>query len=309
MSTPSGGSPTPHVEALIVSYETRELLRQTIATLLENIPPAAVATLTIAVFDNASGDGSGEMIAREFPAVRLVRSDRNLGFAAANNRLAETSTATHLLLLNPDVIVAEDLVAPLLSALAADPTAAVAGPRLTSLDGAPQYSSERFPTLRFELARALRGTKAGLALRPIFNPDEVIATAREHALLESRAPRHAEFLWATCWLIAREHVAVHGLFDERYVIYDEDLDFCHRLRRRGLTAVFVPSVHLVHLGGASSTTAAKEAMMQRGRERYFRDHRGPLSALTYRFALVPLTSLKHTNRRLWPGGRGRGVRQ
>jgi N-acetylglucosaminyl-diphospho-decaprenol L-rhamnosyltransferase len=296
MSPPNEDRSAPHIEALIVSYETRGLLRQTIMTLLENPPPAEVATLTVAVIDNASGDGSAEMIEQEFPTTRLVRSERNLGFAAANNRLAETSTATHLLLLNPDVIVVEDFVTPLLVALDTDPSAAVAGPRLSSLDGAPQYSSERFPTLRFELARALRGTKAGIALRRLFDPDEVIAASREHALLESRETRHAEFLWATCWLAAREEIVLHGLFDERYLIYDEDLDFCRRLRQRGRTALFVPGAHLVHLGGASSTTAAKEAMMQRGRERYFRDHHGRLSALIYRFALVPLTSLKRASR-------------
>jgi N-acetylglucosaminyl-diphospho-decaprenol L-rhamnosyltransferase len=288
--------PPVTVEALIVSYRTRELLHQTIATLLAHAPEPIVADLSVAVFDNASHDGSTDMVAGEFPAVRLVRSERNLGFAAANNALARSSNADYMLLLNSDVIVTEDLVGPLLGALRADPLAVVAGPRLTGADGTPQPSSEHFPTLRFELARALHQTRIGNAARSLFDAAEVIANARQHELLASREPRRTSFLWATCWLIARAETVEHGLFDERYTTYDEDLDFCRRLRGRGRAALFVPSVRLTHLGGSSSTTAAKIAMTRRGRNRYYGDHHGLLSRLLYRFAIGPLVALKRLKR-------------
>jgi N-acetylglucosaminyl-diphospho-decaprenol L-rhamnosyltransferase len=292
----------PTVEALIVSYETRELLRQTISTLLSHAPPAAVAELSLAVFDNASTDGSADMVEGEFPSVRLVRSSENIGFAAANNALAGTSEASHVLLLNSDVVVGEDIVTPLLAALQADPVAAVAGPRLTFPDGRFQHSSQHFPTLRLELARALHQTKPGIAMRRLFNTEEVIAASRQEELVDSREPRRTSFLWATCWLIPREEIVSYGLFDERYVTYDEDLDFCRRLQRRGRTALFVPEAHLIHLGGASSTTSAKEAMMQRGRSRYFRDHEGRLSALLHRYTIVPLLALKRLTGKGRPSG-------
>ncbi len=285
------------VEALIVSYRTRDLLRQTIATLLAHRPAPSVAELSIAVLDNASDDGSADMVAEEFPAVRLIRSTKNLGFAAANNELARTSNATYVLLLNSDVIVVEDIVTPLLAALQAEPSAVLAGPRLTFPDGSPQHSSEGFPTMRFELARALHKTKAGIAARRLFDTEQVIASARQHSLADSRATRPTSFLWATCWLLAREEIVQHGLFDERYGTYDEDLDFCRRLYQRGRTALFVPGARLIHLGGASSTTLAKEAMMQRGRSRYFRDHSGALDAVIYRLAIAPLQALKRAARR------------
>jgi GT2 family glycosyltransferase len=284
------------VEALIVSYQTRELLRQTIATLLAHPPDSAVAQLSVAVFDNASADGSAEMVANEFSFVRLISSERNVGFAAANNTLAATSTADYVLLLNPDVIVIEDLVAPLLEGLRSDPLATVAGPRLTGSDGTPQHSSQHFPTMRFELARALHQTRIATAARSLFDPAQVIARSRQHELVESRRSRRTSFLWATCWLIAREEILQHGLFDERYTTYDEDLDFCRRLHRRGRTALFVPSVQLTHLGGASSTTAAKTAMTRRGRRRYFGDHHGHVSELLYRFGVGTLVDLKRLKR-------------
>ncbi len=280
------------VEALIVSYETRELLRQTISTLLAHAPSPDVAELSVAVLDNASNDGSAEMVEHEFPRARLLRAERNLGFAAANNRLAHTSVSSYVLLLNSDVVVIEDVVTPLLQALRADPVAAVAGPRLTFPDGRPQHSSQQLPTLRFELARVLHGTRAASAARGVFDTEHEIAASRQHALVEAREARRTRFLWATCWLIAREEIIRHGLFDERYTTYDEDLDFCRRLLDRGRAPLFVPGAQLVHLGGASSTTSAKQAMMQRGRQRYYRDHHGRLSALLFRWGLLPIVAVK-----------------
>ena len=284
------------VEALIVSYGTRELLRETIESLLAHAPDPAVAELSVAVLDNDSDDGSAAMVADAFPSVRLIRAQRNMGFAPANNALARTSKATYVLLLNSDVIVVEDLVTPLLEALGRDPLAVLAGPRLTGADGTRQHSSEHFPTLRFELARALHQTRFGIAARHLFDPARVIARTRQHELVDSRQPRRTSFLWATCWLIARKEIVEHGLFDERYSTYDEDLDFCRRLQRRGRTALYVPGVELVHLGGSSSSSSTKTAMTRKGRARYFADHHGRFSGLLHRYAIGALVDLKRVKR-------------
>ncbi len=280
------------VEVLIVSYRTRDLLRQTLESLFSHPPDPSVVELIVAVWDNASDDDSAEMVARTFPSVRLVRCERNVGFAAANNGLARTSDADYLLLLNSDVIVTQDIIVPLLEALRRDPVSAIAGPRLVGADGAPQPSSEEFPTLRFELARAFHQTRVGNALRPLFDPARVLAQTRQHELIDSRSTRHTSFLWATCWLIARTYVSDHGLFDERYTMYDEDLDFCRRLCASGKRALFVPSVQLVHLGGSSSTTASKLAMTRRSRARYYGDHHGRIDRLLYRFVIGGLLTYK-----------------
>jgi GT2 family glycosyltransferase len=291
------GKPPTTVEALIVTYNTRDLLRQTVTTLLAHAPPASVATVTVSVFDNASHDGTADMVATELPEVRLIRSAVNVGFAAANNTLATTSSSTYLLIVNPDVIFVEDVVTPLLSALERDPRTSVVGPRLTFPDGAPQDSSQEFPTLAFELARALRGTKIGALVRPFFDAEACVARVRQHALRDHRVPRHTAFLWATCWLVRRAEVDRHGLFDERFSTYDEDLDFCRRLRVRGGCVVYLPGARLVHLGGQSSTSRTKEALMRRGRSRYFREHHGRRGALAYLCVIRPLVAAK----RVWPG--------
>jgi N-acetylglucosaminyl-diphospho-decaprenol L-rhamnosyltransferase len=95
----------------------------------------------VRVLDNASSDGSADMVAASFPDVELVRSDRNLGFAGANNRLVAVSDADHVLLLNPDTVFSEDVVTPLCHVFESDPRIALVGPRLVYPDGTPQPSA------------------------------------------------------------------------------------------------------------------------------------------------------------------------
>jgi GT2 family glycosyltransferase len=286
-------SEVPSVDALIVSFNTKEALRDTMASLLGHPPPGGVAELVVSVFDNGSSDGSADMVAREFPGARLVRSAVNLGFGPANNRLASTSTADYLLLLNSDMIVTEDIVGPLIRALREDPRLIVAGPRLVHPDGKVQYSAHRLPTLSSEFAQAMRGRRLGRAIAPVFDSQQRIDALQERTLTDERVdPRTPEFLWATCWLVRRADVAAEGLFDEAFPMYDEDLDFCHRARRRGRTFRYVPGVEIIHLGGLSSKTGAdKLRLMTRARHRYYRRHHGGLTAALYAGAVPAVERL------------------
>ncbi|HZO36461.1 MAG TPA: glycosyltransferase family 2 protein, partial [Solirubrobacteraceae bacterium] len=244
------------VDVLIVSYNTRDLLRSCLRSALDELGAVTGTEIRISVLDNASTDGSADMVAAEFPEVRLIRETANLGFGAANNRLAATSSAPHVLLMNPDTIVTEDLVTPLLAVLESDRSIAVVGPRLVYPDGEPQRSSELFPTLAFEFAREIHATKLEPLLRPVFDAGGVLRRHRREDLIDDRTEHDAEFLWATCWLLRRdEHL--QGIFDERFPVYDEDLDLCRRLRAQGRRVVYVPGVELVHLGGRSSTPDRK----------------------------------------------------
>lgn len=269
------------VEALIVSYNTRDILRDCLRS-LEAFPPAGDVELRVAVLDNASADGSADMVAAEFPAVRLVRSDVNLGFGKANNRLAFTSAADHLLLLNSDTVLVEDLVAPLLRELEGHPDAALAGPRLEFPDGRVQYSSQAFPRMRYEVARGLRGSRVERALRRLHSLRAEIARVQQEDRAGEPATRATDFLWATCWLISAADARATGLFDESFPIYDEDLDLCRRLREAGRAVLYVPSVRLIHLGGSSSASlGAKNQLEEAARERYYARHHGRAAKTGY----------------------------
>jgi GT2 family glycosyltransferase len=276
-------SDIPSIEALIVSFNTREELRGTLTSLIDHAPAPQSSELRISVLDNGSADGSPEMVAHCFPEVRLVRSGENLGFGRANNRLAAESRADYLLLLNSDVILTEDVVTPLVAELRADQQLIAVGPRLVHPDGRVQYSAQRLPTLSYEFARVLRGRRLGRAIKPLFDSRARLDAVHEFLLTQRRSEaRTTEFLWATCWLVRRDDVLADGLFDESFPMYDEDLDFCRRAKRRGRTLKYVPSAEMIHLGGASSqASGAKERLMSKARRRYYRRHHGVLTAGIY----------------------------
>ncbi len=280
----------PSVEALVVSFNTKDLLRDCLASLLAH-PPADGTELRAAVWDNDSRDGSADMVAQEFPTVRLVRSPENLGFGAANDRLAETSDADYLLLLNSDTVVERDIISPLRAALDADPRIALTSPRLEFPDGVVQYSSGSFPTLRFELARTILGTP----LEGRFGT-KTIAEIEQHDLLDERTPRDTDFAWATCWLLRRTDPDLQPIFDPAFPMYDEDLDTCRRLAERGRRVVYVPGVTLIHLGGRSAPNRLRFTLAAKGRQRYFRRYHGRATALAYSAMKAPSRLLVRTGR-------------
>jgi N-acetylglucosaminyl-diphospho-decaprenol L-rhamnosyltransferase len=283
-----------HVDVLIVSYNTSEILADCLRSIEAHRPPAEEVALRVCVFDNASSDGTADMISRSFPGVSLHVSNTNIGFGRANNALAANSQAELLLLLNSDTIWTSDIVSPLLAELDRLPNAVVAGPRLVFPDGRPQPSSQRLPSLAFEFAAAIRGTK--LSHLPVLRHSEDLVGRVVRSDLEAREPRATGFLWATCWLVRREYVERNGLFDDRFPLYDEDLDFCRRLGAAGFRAVYVPTVELIHLGGASSTPVAKLQAMRRGRAKYYRINDGPIAAFVYRYLVGALWRIRLVNR-------------
>jgi N-acetylglucosaminyl-diphospho-decaprenol L-rhamnosyltransferase len=287
------------VDILIVSHNTRELLGECLASIARCGPPEDLVKLGIKIFDNGSTDGTAEMIAERFPHVEFVSSPTNEGFARANNQLAANSCADYLLLLNPDTVWITDIVEPLLDTLRSTPAAVIAGPRLSYPNGEVQLSSQHRPSLTYELALPLRGTKLGHIGR-LWDAERVVESTREQHLCDSRVPRRTQFLWATCWLIARADVERYGLFDARFALYDEDLDLCTRLAAVGRSIIYRADLDLVHVGGASSTSATKLKLMRAARARYYRVHHGRGAELIYRYAVLTVWRLRLSRQRRTP---------
>jgi len=264
---------TVTTSVIIVSYNTRDLLRECLRSFLAT----QSGDYEIWVIDNSSSDGSAEMVEQEFPQVRLVKSEANLGFGKANNQLVAASKSDHVLLINPDTVLTEDILGPMLDYLGANPSVGIVGPKVISADGSLQLSCERFPTLNYELAWQVHGTFLGRLLRSDSTIDATRMECYDH-----ETPRRVDFLWATCWLMRRQVIEQHGLFDETFHIYDEDLDYCARLASSDWEIHYFPLVSLVHLGGMSSTSLGKQIMMRRGRRIYYRQHGGWLYAAAYR---------------------------
>jgi hypothetical protein len=292
-ATDAGTTAVRDVDILILSYNAADELCETLRGLTETPAFVAVHQGRIIVLDNASSDGSADMVRRRFPGIELISSTTNVGFGQGMNRLAIEATADHILLLNSDVVIDSDFLTPLLDALAERPEVIAAGPKLLWPDGRIQYSAVAYPSLRLELARA------AAAICPWRLPlaERVVARYENHTRIEREShPWVPEFLWATCWLTRRSEFVSSGMFDAAFPIYDEDLDLCRRWARSGRKVLYVPGSKLIHVGGASSQSRQSiSKLAYAARRTYYRRYHG--KSVEFAFAcVVNLTSLGFTLR-------------
>jgi GT2 family glycosyltransferase len=232
-------SATLDVSVCIVNWNCRELLRGCLASLHEE---QGVALETIVV-DNGSADGAAEMVARCFPAVRLVRNRRNEGFARANNQAASLARGRFLFFLNNDTVVPPLTLRKLLDYARSHPDVGMIGPRLRGGDGEVQASYRPRPTLAGLLHRTWVGRCTGVFRnayrqhrRDEFDPD------RE---------RRVQTLMGAALFLRREVFERCGPWDEDFAFGGEDLHFSERIGRHH-PLVFLPDVEVIHYGGVST---------------------------------------------------------
>ena len=236
----------------IVNWNTREYLRECL-TALQSYPPQS-DKLEVIVVDNASADGSADMVAAEFPAVQLVASAANLGYAEGNNLAMAQATGDALLLLNPDVIVHPESLTRAAAFAAAYPGIGAFGCRLVGTDGKTQPSLRSFPDPGpvlweyFGFPRLFpRSRRFGAYRMTWFDYDHVI---------EADQPM-GSFLW-----ISRSAYAAVGGMDPQFPIFFNEVDWCWRAKRgHGLPIWYTPDAVVTHYGGGS-TRQVKASMVR-----------------------------------------------
>jgi len=252
------------IDVVIVSYRCEALLRDCLRSLHEH--PGS-APLEIHVVDNASGDGTAPMVAREFTDVHLTVAEENLGFSAANNLAIRAGFAELVLVLNPDTRVLPGALDALRGALEANPRAGMAGPRLELPDGGFDHAARRsFPTPLSAL-----GHFTGVGRRRASGP---LAAYRAPAV--ESGPVDA--INGACMLIRREALDEVGLFDERYWMYMEDLDLCYRFAQAGRLTLYEPRANVIHVKAGTSGAIRSPRLnfaFHQGMYRFYRDHYAP----------------------------------
>jgi GT2 family glycosyltransferase len=231
----------------IVSWNTRELLRRCLGSLQAD---AEAGRIVAWVVDNASTDGSAELVREEFPWARLSALDENIGFGPAINLVARESDTPWFAIANADIALRPGALDALLEAGAGDPGAGAIAPRLILPDGATQHSVFAFPTLPFALAL---NSGVGYVLRPL----------GERYLLYNRVdwdrPRRVPWAVAAFLLVRREAWDAIGGFDEHQWMYAEDLDIGWRLARAGWATRYEPRAEVEHESAASTEQAWGDA--------------------------------------------------
>jgi len=234
----------------IVNWNTREDLRRCLASLPEG---AGALPLEVFVVDNASTDGSPEMVAADFPQVRLIRNMENTGFAHANNQAIRECRGDYILLLNPDTLAHSDALAILVTTLEAHPAAGIAGPKLLNRDGSLQYSCRRFPTFTTGL---FRNSVLGRLFPGNAQVQDYLMTYFDHM-----AQTTVDWVSGAALCIRRSTLEQIGLLDEDYFMYCEDVDWCYRAVRAGWNVLYCPEAVITHIIGRGSDQAV-EAMVR-----------------------------------------------
>ena len=222
----------------------------------------------VIVVDNASTDGSPEMVNEQFPEVTLIRSGENLGFARANNVGIKQAAATYLGLINSDVIVHPKCFEKLAAFLEENREAALVGPKIFGGDGCLQRTCRRLPTVWNTFCRSF-------ALDSMF-PHWPLFSGREMRHWDQNSQAEVDVINGCFWLARRAAVDKVGGLDERFFFYAEDMDWCKRFRDAGWKVVFVPEATATHFGGGSSSNAPLRysVEMLRANLAYWRKHRG-----------------------------------
>lgn len=223
----------PLLTVIVLTYNTRNLVVQCLKGFYEH---GIASGWQIIVVDNGSTDGTASVVVEQFPKVRLIRSERNLGFAGGMNLGLKEATGQIIVLMNSDVLASAETLQDAAKSLLAQPEVGALSPLLRTPDGKPQafaFGKDQSPWYLFR-----RGLKALLGLGPIHQWDV-------------DQPLEVDWVSGACMLVRREVVDQVGWLDEQFFLYFEDNDWCLRMRKEGWRILYDSRFEVIHLGGAS----------------------------------------------------------
>jgi N-acetylglucosaminyl-diphospho-decaprenol L-rhamnosyltransferase len=289
----------PMVSVCVVNWNCRALLRKCLRSLS---PRRQGPGVEVIVVDNGSADGAADMVAGDFPGVRLIRNPTNRGFSAANNQAAALARGSYLFFLNNDTVVPPGTLRKLRDYLRAHPEVGLVGPCLRDGLGQPQVSARRRPTVGALLHRVALLRRTGLfraAYRRYRGRDGDFTSTRPVEVLMGAAMFCRRRVFREC-----------GPWDEDYTFGGEDIDLCARIGRH-YRVVYHPAVEVTHFGRASSRLHFGYARVHTvaGITRFLRRNGTPAAAvLAYKTAVTldaPVQWLSHAAQYLWRSLRGR----
>ncbi len=235
------------VSVIIASWNTRDILRNCLHSVYEH---CGDVSLEVIVVDNASADGSANMVATRFPQARIIRNSDNRGFAAANNQGIALAQGRYVLLLNSDTVVIDEAVARAVAFADDHPDVGIVGCRTVFPDGRLQYNCYKFPSL-ITLALTLSHLSRTLRRNRFFGRYRL-------TWWDYNSVRQVDAV-AGCFMLARRQAIDDvGPMAEQYFMYSEDTDWCWRFHRRGWKTVYTPDARIVHLRDASGSQVPAE---------------------------------------------------
>jgi GT2 family glycosyltransferase len=220
--------PKLDLSVVIVSWNVRKLLDECLCSV-----EIALKGLKAEVYviDNASHDGSSQMVARKYPCVHLIANPDNLGFGCANNQALRLCRGKYNLLLNPDTLVPPEAFVKMITFMETHPRAGLAGPE------------QRNGTGKINAHNLVHWSPRELVEYWI---ERLVSLGQQRTRLLFSQPRRVPILNAGCWIIRQSALAESGLFDENMFLYGEEYDMCTRMRRAGWEIWFLRDVEITH---------------------------------------------------------------
>lgn len=264
---------------IFVNWNSLHYLRDCISSILEWTKDLAFEVIVV---DNASPEGGVESLRLPFPDVKVIKSEKNLGFAGANNLGFKHSAGENILFLNPDTKLFSPAISIMKQELESLPTPGIVGCRLLNTDLSVQTSSiMKFPKiwntiLQIEFLR-LRWPKLW-GIGPLFSTDS--------------KPVVVEAVSGACMMLKRDTFERLGMFDEDYFMYSEDVDLCYRAVRAGFNNYYAGRASIVHYGGKSSAAERQNVMKTMAEMRFCRKNYGLAYALIFQTMMVINASVR-----------------
>jgi GT2 family glycosyltransferase/glycogen synthase len=282
---------TPSIDIIIVNYNSTDYLLECIDSIYRSLNGRCAH---IFVEDNASIDGV-DRINQQFPQVKVNINHTNIGFGAATNQAIKKGKSPYIVLINPDSKVEKGLFDTALDYLISHPKIGIIGPRIYDSDGGIQGSARSFPTP----LTALFGRQSFFTR--LFPHNRITRANLLANQNDGKTPMAVDWVSGACMLIKREAIDEVGLLDERFFMYWEDADWCHRMRKAGWNVVYFPLATVFHYVGKSSNKLLFRSIFEFHKSVYIlfnKYYRGSLHflkpliifGLFFRFAFVTISS-------------------
>jgi hypothetical protein len=224
-----------HLSIIIVNWNVRELLARCLNSISSCLKSREFEVIVV---DNASEDGSVEMMKREFPQVKLIENQENVGFGRASNQGIKIAQGKYLFILNPDTLVGPNTLENIIDFMDSNPKVGIGGCYVYYPDGRPQSSFYKFPTLLSYFSRML----SIFRILPINRLTQKFFWEYKDNNISGTVDR----VLGGAMVLRKETVEQIGVFDEAYFMYAEELDLCYRARQKGWEVSTIPDTEIIH---------------------------------------------------------------
>ena len=239
------------VSIIIVAWNVKKLVADCLNSVYDETKGIDFEIIYV---DNASEDGSVEMVKKQFPNVRIIENDENKGFIKANNQGIETAQGRYVLLLNSDTIVLDNAIAKMVEFADAHQEAAVVGCKIVNLDRTLRKTCFMYPSV-------LNMFLAATYLYRVFPKSKFFGRERM-TWWDFDDVREVEAVSGCCSLVRNHALEQVGLMDETYFVYGDDSDWCYRFKKNGWKIMFTPEAQVIHYGGQTTSQKPRAFRLQ-----------------------------------------------